>query len=67
MYDISIASTKVRGRPKGRPNPFTSKGGRLEFPEPMKSYNKYFNKLDIWKANSIYRKAQGNLKGVLSP
>jgi hypothetical protein len=60
MYDISISNTKIKGRPKGRPQPFCKKYVK-DFPEPL-PYRRnpyYLYKVQLWMANIEYRKAEG--------
>lgn len=56
MIDISICSTKVRGRPKGRPSLTKGRNETINSPEPMYNYNKYLYKLALWEANAFSNK-----------
>lgn len=61
MIDISISSTKVRGRPKGRPNPFAGCGeAQIRYPEKVR-----VNEL-VWSIRKyeglIYRNANGGIE-----
>lgn len=61
MIDISVCSTKVNGRPKGRPQPFAKRvDEQIKYPDPN-----YVNvaKLHNWHLGFIYREATGELRG----
>ena len=58
MLDISISSTKVKGRPKGRPSDKPNKrSNQIIYPEKLYPYSQI--KMYSWQTGVIYRKASG--------
>lgn len=66
MINISVSSTKVNGRPKGRPQPFAKRHNeQIIYPEPL--YKNPFL-AEGWAKGIIYREATGenggNVRGL---